>query len=612
MYRFVAIVRVADRAAGEDVRCDLERHLARSATQGWRAVHEDSRLSLWQSGDRAGAMEALSLPNRGGAVVGQLFRKSASVSTPARCFSDSEAARCVASRGGHLIAEFWGRYVAFLTDAASGAIHVVRDPSATLPCYKVQVKGAWIFFSDLASIAEWGAVRLSVNYDFLSANVLLPQFQKLMTGIEGVSEVLPGQVVSFDDDRQSEAFLWDPYAIARADPIYDPDRAATLMREAIVDATGALSGGYRHALASVGGLDSSILLSCLAATSGPGSVSAVNLVTPTPKGNESHYGRAAATHARVPYVERMMDPRRVDLRRMAEVAPQPNPMMMFDCTAPAGDIYELSEDIGADALFYGVGGDNIFFQIPYILSALDYAVEGRGRSSLPRVVMEAARYGRRSVLFTMREMLRERMRPQPPFDYIYNLVSLSNQAPFINPDLLADGPRLDSLHPMLLPQPGALKGKSAHILSSALLAIPYYDHWRPDHAIERICPLLSQPVVELCLRIPTWNFVHGGVDRGLARKAFQDMLPPEVLHRTSKSTPDDLYEGVYALNRDFIREMLLDGELVRRQILVGPALEDLLKGMPPRSVGPGIALEFLSWEMWAQRVGGYRSGPASA
>ncbi|WP_447756580.1 asparagine synthase-related protein [Sphingopyxis fribergensis] len=606
MYRFVAIVDDPEKGDGDNIRRDLERYFAGSGTT-WLTAHKGGHLSLWHTGERAGTMEALSLANGGGVVLGQLFRKAASgMSAPARDFPDAESARCVASRGAHLIAEYWGRYVAFLSDAASGTTHIVRDPGAAMPCYRMRIGSAWIFFSDLAAIAGWSAVKLSVNYDFLSVNVLLPQFQKMITGIHGVSEVLPGQVVSLDGDGQREAFLWDPYAIARANPIYDADEAATQMREAIVDAVGALSGGYRHVLTSVGGLDSSIILSCLAATNDVASVSAINLVTPTPKGDESRYGRAAAAHAGVRYIERMMDPRRVDLRRMAQVDPQPNPMMMFDCTAPAGEMYELSEDIGADALFYGVGGDNIFFQIPYILSALDYAAEGKGRSSLRRVVMEAARYGRRSVLFTLGAMLRERMRPELPFDYIYNLVSLSNQASFINPELLADGPKLEVLHPMLLPRPDAAKGKSAHVLSSALLAIPYYDHWQPDYAIERICPLLSQPVVELCLRIPTWNLVYGGVDRGLARKAFQDMLPPEVLHRTSKSTPDDLYEGVYALNLDFIREMLLDGELVRRKILVRPALEALLKGMPPRSVGPGIALEFLSWEMWAQRVEGYR------
>lgn len=603
MYRFVAVLGDPSDPDSDPVRRRVEAHI-RSTGAAWRTAYEGDRLTVWQAGESDGRMEARALGDGAGIVLGQLFRKARpdAPSSPARALSAAEAEKCVASRGRHLIDHYWGRYVAFLDDRYAGATHVVRDPSAALPCYMVEHGSSRLFFSDIADVARLPFLRFRVNYDYLAANALLPQYQKTITGLEGVGEILPAQSVTLGPEGDlSMQFLWDPYAVAETDPIHDPGAACRLLRDAVIDSTHALGRSYERVLSSVGGLDSSIVLSCLAGIGEGTAVTCMNLSTTSPKGDESYYAGKAAAHAGTPFMSGRLDPGLVDLRRMTRVDPQPSPMIMFDCTSPAGQVYERAGEVGAEALFYGLGGDNVFFQINYILSALDYVRSGIGRSSLPRVAMEAARYGNRSLAVTLLAMAREWRKPEPGLDYVYRLVSPSNRRRFLDPDLVARGPDMRLLHPRLLANSDPLKGKCAHVLASAFFAVPYYDHWRPDGAIERICPLLSQPVVELCLRIPTWNMVSGGVDRGLARKAFAGMLPPEVLHRTSKSSPDDLYEAVYERNRELIRETLLEGELVRRGILVRAELEELLRGPLPRSVGPGLPLEFLSWEMWVQR-----------
>ena len=601
MFDFVAILADPQDPNGQAANRSLAAHLAGFETSGLLTADGALGLSIWTKASGGSALRRVDLPAGSGFLLGQVFRSGdPEHSAQIGALGPAEANALRTSRGHSLFSRYWGRYLAFVAGSDGRSVHAVRDPTGALPCFQTSIGGARILFSDLGLLLGWSQFSAEVNLDYLALNALAPQFQKSITGLQGVSEVLPGQILTVSRDGAASELGWNPYELAGDEHLLDPGRASALLRETVLKATHCLANPQRSPLVSVGGLDSSIILACLARSACGQRLHAVNFSTTTPKGDERRYGQAAADFAGVDFTHRPLDPARVDLSKMVGIVPQVNPMPMFDCTSPAGGVYELADELGADSLFYGVGGDNIFFQLPHILSALDYARTGIGTSNLPRVIFDAARYGRTTVWKTIGAMIRERLRPSDPFDLVTKLVAPSNRWPYLGEALLDRGPRLDQLHPLLLPDRDVPPGKCAHILSSAFLSIPYYDHWRPQYRIERICPLLSQPVIELCLRIPTWNFTRSGVDRALARHAFRNMLAPEVLHRTSKSTPDDLYEGVLARNLPFLREVLLDGELVRCGVLARAPLEELLRDMAPRAIGPGIPLEFFSWETWVQ------------
>lgn len=603
MFDFVAILIDPSDLNEQATQRSLAAHLTGFGATGLETEDGSLALNIWSKTGRGSALGRIDLPDRSGVLLGQIFRTgNPDHSAQIDALDRDEASAMRDSRGHSLFSRNWGRYLAFIAGSDGRSVHALRDPTGALPCFQTAVGKARIFFSDLALLLGWPQFSAEIDIDYLALNALAPQFQKSITGIKGVTEVLPGQIQTFSQNGIKSEFGWNPYEFAEGERLLEPGRASDLLREVVVRATRSLASAQSSPLVSVGGLDSSIILACLAGGGESQMLRAVNFSTTTPKGDERRYGQAAADFAGVDFIHRPLDPAHVDLAEMMRIVPQVNPMPMFDCTSPAGGVYDLAMEVGADSLFYGVGGDNIFFQLPHILSALDYARTGIGTSALPRVIFDAARYGRTTVWKTVGAMVRERLRPSNPFNLVTGLVAPSNRWPYLGDALLDRGPRLDLLHPLLLPDRDVPPGKCAHILSAAFLSIPYYDHWRPQYRIERICPLLSQPVIELCLRIPTWNFTHGGVDRALARHAFRNMLAPEVLHRTSKSTPDDLYEQVLAQNLPFLRQVLLDGELVRSGVLARGPLEELLRGMAPRAIGPGIPLEFFSWETWAQSI----------
>jgi asparagine synthase (glutamine-hydrolysing) len=113
------------------------------------------------------------------------------------------------------------------------------------------------------------------------------------------------------------------------------------------------------------------------------------------------------------------------------------------------------------------------------------------------------------------------------------------------------------------------------LTTSASFVSPFSE---PDVSL-LAAPLMSQPVVDLALRIPTYLHTHGGIDRSVGRHAFQQDLTDLVLNRgTGKGTPETWIRDAIASNRTFMREILLDGVLVRMGFLDKAKLEHLLSG----------------------------------
>lgn len=497
--------------------------------------------------------------------------------------------------------QYWGAYVSFLKDTDSQRLLVCRDPTGALPCQFLQHDGVTLFFSDVRDIARWPFLRFTPSTDYLLANIMLPKFQKNISGLEQVGEVLPGECLTLHGEGMRRKLLWNPFEIASNAMITDRATAVQRVREVVQNTTSTLATSYDHILHNIGGLDSSIVLSCLAEARAGQKISCINFYTESARGDERQYAREAARHHKVPLAEILLDSRRVDLGKLFDTDPQSAPMGVFDCTAVAGGLYDYAATTAADALFYGVGGDNVFFQMPYILSALDY-MQSATRDNPARVLAEAAAYGNKSYFYIIKALLKESIRPLPCFDYVYRFVAPTSRWPFINLDILAMGPQKEVLHPGLCPIADYPKGKFYHILTSAFMSLEYYDQWQTDYSIERIHPLLAQPVIETCLRTPTWFLVDGGLDRGLARRAFAEQLAPAVAWRTSKSNPDELYEQIYNVNLDLLKDVLLNGSLVGERILLREPLEAMLSGknLSERVAAP-VALEFLSWEIWRQQ-----------
>jgi asparagine synthase (glutamine-hydrolysing) len=158
-------------------------------------------------------------------------------------------------------------------------------------------------------------------------------------------------------------------------------------------------------------------------------------------------------------------------------------------------------------------------------------------------------------------------------------------------------------HPWVDAAHALCPGKHNHVLGVAT-SVPYYDcaHNR-EKVAPSVHPLAAQPVIETCLRIPTYVLLANGVSRGLARRAFADLLPAEITRRTTKGLPMTLWQNILRRNLRFARERLLDGLLVKEKLLDRDRLDRyLVDEQPYLTVHPQQIMGYLACEAWLAQL----------
>lgn len=603
MFRFLAF---AWQNPDQDRSAEISLHVAKIAgrdSSAWSLAYRASGLEIWHSGSRPGHMETFLLPG-GGALLGRALSRADGFPdwTPGS-LADATGSLNPIKQARWLIANIWGSYVGFFPQQHDYPLAVVRDPVGGLPCYRVRWQDFDIFTSNIEMLKPLPGLNLSVDLDALTTAVLLPFVCKDGTCLTGVQKVLPGECLSLSE-QERRTFLWDPVAISRNALKLDVDEAAALVRETLVKIVDALVRPYRRVLHSLGGLDSSIVLSCLTAGRSPPEITCFNYYTATFTGDERGYARKMSAHAGVPLIERQLDLDKVDLDAWRAQEMGASPPSMFDCVTLAGDTKGLADELAADVLSNGLGGDSVFFESPYIFPALDYVATNAPFGKLGHVALEAAQLGQWSLARTVLAMVREKLRPPRCFDSIVRLLEPGTSAHYLNIDPLTDRKTPDYLHPMLKVEDEFPKGKYFQILGSSFINLEDHRYRLPGNGdIDYICPLVAQPFVELFLRIPTWQLADGGIGRGLARRAFWEHLPREISGRTSKSTEQGLYEHLFAKDLPRIRETLLEGTLTRSGFFNRGHLELALSEHRDLSIthDPATFFDLYAWEAWASR-----------
>ncbi|MBT9491132.1 MAG: asparagine synthase [Paucibacter sp.] len=531
-----------------------------------------------------------------GVVLGKLFRRGEfnSLPSPSATLNSKDMTNILASGGRALVSDFWGRYVAFLHTAA-GSTLVLRDPSGALPCFRIRHQGVSIIFSWLEDALQMlGHVEpRSVNWHVLTAQILRGPLGGRETALEGVSQVLPGEVIALHDGVST--LLWNAVEIARSPSAYGVDEATQLLGQTVRSCVRAWASCYDTLLLRLsGGVDSSILLSCLAADRTQADVICVNYHSPGSNSDERLYARLAAVRVGRDLLERERDSGfRID--RILQMACMPDPVPYVGWMNASTDA-RLASAYVAPAMFTGAGGDALFYEIPRWWPAADYLQNKGLDASFAAAAIDAARLGKVSVWRAVGLALKERVRP-----------NLAARAPRGPAALLAPGFLRGQIeqpcfaHPALRDSNQLPIGKCMQTLA-LMHPLGYYDPFEQAAAPELIHPLFSQPLVELSLRLPTYLLTQGGHGRAMARRAFASDLPPQIASRRSKGGMEEHIKAVLHANIDFVRGLLLEGELNRRGMLARTKVEELLSGRPTALPGPVSQIHGLvAVEAWLSR-----------
>ena len=516
-------------------------------------------------------------------ILGYLFPRHGAARRLAD-LGDAEAASVVDSHGQVLLSIFWGGYIAAV--AGPDFVKVIRDPSGNFPCYLSTYSGLTLFASDAEILLTATISPVSIDLGEIGKQLYRAFVPAATTALGNVRELLPGFALRVPGGLEYPEPCWSPWEHVH-DRQEDSAEAAERLSRTVRHCVHAWASTSRRILLSVsGGLDSSIVAACLAKAGTD--TDCLTMFTSDPSGDERHFARALCNHLGLQLIERPYRLEDIDITEPL-AANLPRPRDRTQANAYERVHNAVASEIGGDAFMTGNGGDHVFgFSQSAAPIADRYLSDGLGQG-LFAALLDVCRQTGCSMADALRQAWRMahgspayHVRPNPLF---------------LEPGFVAGLGTAELHHPWLEAPLGALPGKAAHI-ATILRVLPNLE---PSGGIRFpvFNPLVSQPVVESCLAVPTWEWRATGRDRSLARRAFAGDLPPLILNRRAKGTPGRFAARLLDHFRGPIRERLLGGRLAGRGVIDAHAVERVLAGeRPVPDLERVRLLELVSAEAW--------------
>jgi asparagine synthase (glutamine-hydrolysing) len=574
----------------------------------WREVANSAGLRVFCAGIESGIHEAHTFDDGEGVVLGSLFERNSNTEdpgTPGKArLGPRESGRIIASRGRYLVESCWGCYVALFRDPASGRKWIVKDPTGGLPCFLTTHRGVTLAFSSLSDCQHLSLPRFTINWGYVSSRVARGPRQSESTAFNEVSEICGGQCVELAGDMQARHDYWNPVVVAATDPIDDTQFAVRALRstaKACADAWASCHDSIVHKLS--GGLDSSIVLGCLAVAPTRPRITCLTHFVPGGNSNERPWARLAAARAGCEHIEAPASIE-VDFSDVLRVAPSVNPVSDLAFLQRDSEMH-IARTMQASAISNGDGGDGLFGAHSKHFAVADYLHRHGPGTGLLSTAAGMALLLDVSIWRLLAGAIRDSYRRRRTHTLVGHQLTLVGPAVSDNP---VHDDRFD--HPWFRAQ---TVGTRSALVACGAITWPHAFYHPLGHADDRhpqrLSPLLSQPLVELCLRIPSYVHAAGYRDRGLARQAFAADVPAEILRRQWKDRAAGATESAMAYNLPFIRDLLLDGTLVQRQLVDRSKLEAALSDRAGQmsATAPFEILDHVITESWLQHAGSYPS-----
>jgi asparagine synthase (glutamine-hydrolysing) len=486
-----------------------------------------------------------------------------------------------------LLEQCWGEYL-FVQPAEGGTSRslIMRDPSGGVACvYRISGDAGFVT-SDISIATRLNLYERRVDWDFIAHFLAYPYVKSERTGLSGVRELLPGCTLCMHGSKPAVEQSWSPWDfVAPARRQARIDDAAAELRTVVERTVRSWAGVDKTALVELsGGLDSSIVATCLHGT--PARAFCVTLVPALPGADERVYAEAVAHGLDTNLHVETLD---VDSARFDDPVP---PWSVIPGAGPLQHAVDrimaaVASREGLDCFYSGGGGDTVFSFLGGTAPAAD-AFRVHGPVAALRTIGQLSELHQCTFWLVSKLTLQQLLSRRQPERANGNL---------LNPSAVLDNP--DS-HPWTEAPRNALPGDRERI--DGLAGTQLFRDALP-RGMKRWCrlPLLSQPVMETCLSIPSWMWVAGGRNRAVARLAFSDTLPEHVLNRRSKGSFSQYNAAVYRRNKNAMRRFLLEGQLQAHGLLGTEALSDFFdRPLSPRDRSFMRVVDLCRVENWVR------------
>ncbi|MCW2384642.1 MULTISPECIES: asparagine synthase family protein [unclassified Sphingobium] len=459
---------------------------------------------------------------------------------------------------------FWGGYLAVW--AQGNAVVVMRDPSGLLPCCYLVNEGYVVFASDPAMLFDFQKLKPSIDWNGIARLLFADDLAQARTGLAGVTDLLAGHLAIVADDGCSAQACWSPLDHVAADENLTANDQVERLGRIVDQCVRSWASSFQRPLLAVsGGLDSSVVAACLDKRQSP---ECITLATADLRGNETEYARALCESLDLPLAEFNYQIDDADIMKSA-VAHLARPGARTPMVAYDAAVIRHAAQIGGKLFLTGAGGDNVFYLTHSVRPLVDRYLSNGFSLDLMKTASDISSITETTISKVILHAIRFAVKRPEQYQWRYDRT-------FLHSDILKNLERTPPTHAWLEGSGSQLPGKSGHIamIARAQQYLHGYDRRLP---FTSIAPLLSQPVVEVALGIPSWTACEGGMDRSVARRAFAARLPTQIIQRRTKGGPDAFAIDILRTHLKVVRDRLLGGKMAQQGLLDMPSLEAALR-----------------------------------
>ncbi len=496
------------------------------------------------------------IPVHAGRLVGKIFTRDSYESI--NSFPDDSA---ITKQPTILATQYWGRYAGALLDEADQKITLVRDPMGLSTLFYTILPDGILFASELALIYDCLEQKPDFNDDYFAAYISRGEYAPAATPFQGVYQLQPGMALHYAlDGSSSQELLWDMASI-KAPQIINPAEFQEQLLETLKKSLKAWVGESKGVCVELsGGLDSSAVMILLREVlRSDQKLIGVNYIdSKEPSANEIPYAQEVADMCGAPLY--FIDTQEVSLLEETSPSWRPNnPSTLRMFKKNDDNLKNIMNMHGCDTIVNGQGGDHVFSAPPLQTALADYWLQ-KGLRGSSAVAQELAAFYRMPLPPLLWQNVKEVGNYYRGTVVGHNELDIAWMADDFARTFKKPCHYLDKATQNFYPAKKVQTEAIAHAVHFA------ERNQRIAHMIFTH-PLLSQPVVEMGLQIPTYLSFADGFDRIFFRKAVSAIKKPQALWRIHKGDTTASMLKKITQQSSAIIDKLENGYLIRRGII---------------------------------------------
>lgn len=520
-------------------------------------------------------------------IIGKLFKKSKNKSSKVV----NKNKRIITIE--ELVKDFWGSYIAIIFDNEN--VEVFKDPACSFDFLWTINNENTIGFSDVEFYKKYSESNLEVNDKYVAASLCYERLNLRETGFKNISNLLSGESITLYDLKIKT--IWSPEKFVKSDNL-TIDVAMDELRKVVIDCISCWGNEYNNILLNLsGGLDSSLVATILRKHTNT-NIYGLNLCFDSELGNEERYARDVSNMYEFPHFVFKMEENKFNLEDKLSIYPiQYKPLKYGLGFEILDKELEILEKYSIDSIFSGCAGDVLFQTKNSIFIAQDY-FRDNGLKGYLSTAIRTAELTNNTIWAVFKKTAAYILFGSRRYAYegkIDKGICNEKYKEIIDNKYLS--------HPWIENISHINNGKKFQIFCLAD-SQNFYTNFYTSNFVDNLHPLLSQPIMEYCLSIPSYILTPQLISRGLIREAFKDYLPESIYRRRTKSGVGSYYADIVEDNFNNITEILCNGNLVKKDIISKFDLKLLIEKAKNSDTVKMELFRLFTTEMWMRKVEG--------